>query len=139
MRFRKSIGAILALPLVAAAPSPGPAESPHKLAPLTVAVRPSQLPQSAVPVQRFLLTANAEARAFMREQMATKHIPGAQIAVVQHGHIILLEAFGIANLEHRVAVTEDTVFPINSATKSFTGVAAMQLVEAGKLGSGLID
>ncbi|WP_206379202.1 serine hydrolase domain-containing protein [Sphingobium yanoikuyae] len=69
----------------------------------------------------------------MREQMATKHIPGAQIAVVQHGHIILLEAFGIANLEHRVAVTADTVFPINSATKSFTGVAAMQLVEAGKL------
>lgn len=133
MRFRKSIGAILALPLVAAAPSPGPAQSPPKLAPLTVAVRPSRLPQSAVPVQRSLLTANAEARAFMREQMATKHIPGAQIAVVQHGHIILLEAFGIANLEHRVAVTEDTVFPINSATKSFTGVAAMQLVEAGKL------
>ncbi|MEP7007885.1 MAG: serine hydrolase domain-containing protein [Sphingomonas bacterium] len=69
----------------------------------------------------------------MREQIAAKHIPGAQIAVVQHGRIIFSEAFGLANIEHRVAVTPETVFPINSATKSFTGVAAMQLVEAGKL------
>jgi len=80
-----------------------------------------------------VLTANAAARKFMCEQIAATHIPGAQIAVVRHGRLILSEAFGFANLEHRVAVTQDTVFPINSATKSFTGVAAMQLVEAGKL------
>jgi CubicO group peptidase (beta-lactamase class C family) len=77
--------------------------------------------------------ANASTRAFMLDQMAVKHIPGAQIAVVQHGRIVLSEAFGVANIEHQVAVTQDTVFPINSATKSFTGVAAMQLVEAGRL------
>jgi CubicO group peptidase (beta-lactamase class C family) len=77
--------------------------------------------------------ANALARAFILEKMATRHIPGMQIAVVRGGRIVMSEAFGVANVEHQVAVTPDTVFPINSATKSFTGVAAMQLVEAGKL------
>ena len=77
--------------------------------------------------------ANARTRAFIVEKMAAKRIPGMQIAVVRDGRIVLSEAYGVANIEHQVPVTHDTVFPINSATKSFTGVAAMQLVEAGKL------
>ncbi|MGY4397118.1 CubicO group peptidase (beta-lactamase class C family) [Sphingomonas sp. UYAg733] len=77
--------------------------------------------------------ANALTRAFILEKMAAKGIPGAQVAVVRGGRIVMSEAFGVANVEHQVAVTPDTLFPINSATKSFTGVAAMQLVEAGKL------
>lgn len=52
---------------------------------------------------------------------------------MRHGKLVLLGAYGIANIEDSVPVTNHTVFPINSATKSFTGVAALQLVEEGKL------
>jgi CubicO group peptidase (beta-lactamase class C family) len=65
--------------------------------------------------------------------MQKHRIPGLQVAVVRHGKIVLLGAYGLANVEHSVPVTNETVFSINSATKSFTGVAIMQLVEDGKL------
>jgi CubicO group peptidase (beta-lactamase class C family) len=95
---------------------------------------PVAAPASSAPAtQTAKRDANALTRAFILEKMAAKRIPGAQIAVVRGGRIVMSEAFGVANVEHQVAVTPDTVFPINSATKSFTGVAAMQLVEAGKL------
>src|SRR5262249_32771432 len=71
--------------------------------------------------------------AFLRIRMQKRRIPGLQVVVVRHGKIVLLGAYGLANIEHSVPVTNETVFSINSATKSFTGVAIMQLVEAGKL------
>jgi CubicO group peptidase (beta-lactamase class C family) len=70
---------------------------------------------------------------FLRSQMQKRKIPGLQVAVVQHGKIVFLGAYGLANIEHSVKVSNNIVFPINSATKSFTGVAIMQLVEEGKL------
>jgi CubicO group peptidase (beta-lactamase class C family) len=39
--------------------------------------------------------------------------------------------YGLANIEDSIAVDSETVFSINSMTKSFTGVAIMQLVEKG--------
>jgi CubicO group peptidase (beta-lactamase class C family) len=65
--------------------------------------------------------------------MQKRKIPGLQIAIVRGGRIVMQGAYGIANLENSVPVTRQTVFSINSATKSFTGVAIMQLVEAGKV------
>jgi CubicO group peptidase (beta-lactamase class C family) len=60
-------------------------------------------------------------------------IPGAAIAVVQDGAITLEEGYGTANLETGAPPTPHTLWPIASLTKSFTGVAAMQLVEQGRL------
>lgn len=60
-------------------------------------------------------------------------VPGAQVAVVQRGRIVHLSAHGTANIPFKVPVTEATAFSIASATKSFAGVALMQLVEAGKV------
>ncbi len=73
---------------------------------------------------------------FLRRQMARRQIPGLQVAVVRQGKILLLGAYGMANIEHSVPVTDKTIFSINSATKSFTGVAIMQLVEDGKVDLG---
>lgn len=77
---------------------------------------------------------NAQALALVRQIMAEQRIPGLQIAVIRDGRVVLSESLGYANVENRVPVTEATLFPINSATKSFTAVAVMQLVEAGKVG-----
>lgn len=51
------------------------------------------------------------------------HVPGLAAVVLEGDQIILLEGFGRRDLEHRLPVTPDTVFPIGSATKSFTAVA----------------
>ncbi|MYM87800.1 serine hydrolase [Rugamonas sp. FT82W] len=70
---------------------------------------------------------------YLRSEMRDRHIPGLQVAVVKGGKIVMLKSYGVAELPHAVPVTQRSVFSINSATKSFTGVAIMQLVEQGKL------
>jgi CubicO group peptidase (beta-lactamase class C family) len=70
---------------------------------------------------------------YLQRQMQARHIPGMQVAIVRHGKIVFEGSYGIADLQNSVPVTRNTVFPIFSITKTFTGVAAMQLVETGKL------
>jgi CubicO group peptidase (beta-lactamase class C family) len=70
---------------------------------------------------------------FLRSQMQKRHIPGLQVAVVQHGKIVKLGAYGLANIQDCVPVDNQTLFQTNSITKAFTGVAILQLVEDGKL------
>ena len=65
--------------------------------------------------------------------MRERRIPGVQVAVVKEGNVVLSKSFGTADIEHSVAVTNKTIFPIYSCTKAFTGVAVMQLVEEGKV------
>jgi len=73
------------------------------------------------------------ADAIVRRAMVEQHIPGLQIAVVQDGRIVMSRAYGVADVAKQTPVTSSTVFPINSITKAFTGVAAMREVEAGRL------
>ena len=68
--------------------------------------------------------ANDQTRRLIRQVMLEQRIPGLQIAVVKQGQIVLSEAYGLANVENGVPATRDTRFPLNSATKAFTGVAA---------------
>ncbi len=70
---------------------------------------------------------------YLQRRMQQLGIPGLQYAVVRHGKIVDSGALGISNLEESVPVTATTLFPIHSITKAFTGVAILQLVEAGKL------
>ncbi|WP_332368994.1 serine hydrolase domain-containing protein [Spirosoma telluris] len=69
----------------------------------------------------------------IRREMQERRIPGLQVAVVQHGNVVLLKSFGVANIQNAVPVSNQSVFMINSCTKAFTGVAIMQLVEEGKV------
>ncbi|TCV97432.1 CubicO group peptidase (beta-lactamase class C family) [Luteibacter rhizovicinus] len=69
----------------------------------------------------------------VQQEMRDRRIPGLQLAVVQHGRVVTQRSYGTANLPDSVPVAGNTVFSINSATKAFTGVALMQLVEAGRL------
>lgn len=60
-------------------------------------------------------------------------VPGTGVGLAKDGQIIYQRGIGYRNVEEKLDVTEDTVFGIASITKSFTGVAIMQLQEAGKL------
>ncbi len=70
---------------------------------------------------------------FVKAQMQKRKIPGLQLAIVKNGKVIKTGNYGLANVQDSIPVNDKTVFTINSITKAFTGVAIMQLVEAGKL------
>ena len=66
-------------------------------------------------------------------EVARQRVPGLAVAVIRKGETILARGFGLANVEHHVPVTPDTIFQSGSVGKQFTAAAAMLLVEDGKL------
>ena len=76
---------------------------------------------------------NDRTRRLIRQTMLEQRIPGLQIAVVKDGQVVLSEAYGLANVENGVRASRDTRFPLNSATKAFTGVAIAQLAQQGRV------
>jgi CubicO group peptidase (beta-lactamase class C family) len=67
--------------------------------------------------------------------LATSGIPGAAFVYVRGGRIIYARGYGFADLASRTPADADrTIWPIASITKTLTAVAAMQLVERGRLG-----
>ncbi len=61
--------------------------------------------------------------------MESYHVPGAVLAVVADGRVILEKGYGYADFEGRREVDpETTVFRLASVSKLFTSTAAMQLV-----------
>jgi D-alanyl-D-alanine carboxypeptidase len=62
-----------------------------------------------------------------------KYIPGLAIGIRQGKTLIHRGNYGYANLEHRVPVSENSVFEIASVTKLFTAQAILRLAQAGNL------
>ena len=56
-----------------------------------------------------------------------------EVAVARHGRVVFAHGYGLANRARERRVTLDTAFNLASMGKMFTGVAAAQLVQAGKL------
>ena len=59
--------------------------------------------------------------------------PGAAVAVVKNGEVILEKGYGMANLEYDVPITPSTIFQIASVSKQFTVFAILLLEKEGKL------
>jgi CubicO group peptidase (beta-lactamase class C family) len=72
--------------------------------------------------------------AFVEAEMARQHIPGLALAIVQGGTVTKARGYGLANVEHDVPVTPETIFQSGSVGKQFTAALVMSLVEEGKLG-----
>jgi serine-type D-Ala-D-Ala carboxypeptidase len=67
------------------------------------------------------------------DESVPKITPAAQIAMRQHGELVLSRAFGWLDPETRAhRADEKTLFDLASVTKLFTATAFMTLVEAGK-------
>ncbi len=78
-------------------------------------------------------TALAYVPRFIEFQHSYHPYVGTQIAVRVDGELLLNEAFGVADVETGENLTVDHLFRIASHSKTFTGVACLQLVEDGKL------
>lgn len=76
----------------------------------------------------------AELDEFIEAHLEENVIPGALVAVASKGEIVHLKAYGMANVELAVPVSDRSVFEIGSISKQFVAAAALQLVEEGKLG-----
>jgi CubicO group peptidase (beta-lactamase class C family) len=71
--------------------------------------------------------------AFFHHEIATGKLPGAVILIQQHGRPIYLKCFGVRDVATKLLMTPDTIFALHSMTKPITSVAAMMLIDAGKL------
>jgi CubicO group peptidase (beta-lactamase class C family) len=60
-------------------------------------------------------------------------VPGAALAVVKNGHLVLARGYGLADVERNEPVQPDSLFRIASLSKPFTSAAILTLVERGKL------
>lgn len=63
----------------------------------------------------------------------SKTSPGCAVGVSLKGDTVLSAAYGMADLEHEVAITPETVFEPGSVTKQFTAAALFLLARQGKL------
>jgi CubicO group peptidase (beta-lactamase class C family) len=59
--------------------------------------------------------------------------PGCALAVIQNAQIVYQRGYGMANLEHDIAICPDTAFYIASMSKQFTAMSIALLVEQNAL------
>lgn len=69
-----------------------------------------------------------------RTALEREHAVGASLWFVQDGKVLAAENWGVSDLETRRKVDDQTIWHWASITKTFTGVAVMQLVERGLVG-----
>lgn len=72
-------------------------------------------------------------KSFLDREMPESGMPGVAYAVVADGKITSMGARGVMRIGGDRKITPDTAFLTGSISKSFTALAVMQLVEAGKI------
>jgi CubicO group peptidase (beta-lactamase class C family) len=70
---------------------------------------------------------------YIRNEIVTGKIPGAILLIQQHGKPVYSESFGVRDVATKLPMDADTIFRLYSMSKPITSVAAMMLVEDGKL------
>jgi CubicO group peptidase (beta-lactamase class C family) len=90
---------------------------------------------AAAPAQQAfdLAAAWREIAAALHEDCAKAGVVGGSLMFVRGSEVLGFEAHGLADQEHGRAVDRDTIFHWASITKTFTGIAVMQLRDRGRL------
>src|SRR5260370_17700625 len=79
------------------------------------------------------MQSSARIDAALRQAVASGDVPGVVAMAASGKGVVYAGAFGVRDLAAGTAMTGDTVFRIASMTKMVTAVAALQLVEQGRL------
>src|SRR5690242_16120523 len=69
----------------------------------------------------------------MDAYISSSNVPGLAMAITKDGRLVYAAGFGYANKETGEEAGPTNLFRIASVSKPFTSVAAMKLIEAGKL------
>ena len=70
---------------------------------------------------------------FFENEVASGKLAGAVVLIQQHGSPIYLRSFGVRDIATRRPMTPDTIFAVHSMTKPITSLAAMMLIDEGRL------
>jgi CubicO group peptidase (beta-lactamase class C family) len=70
---------------------------------------------------------------FFDDEIAAGRLPGAVVLIQQHGKPVYFKCFGVRDVATNIPMTSDTIFALHSMTKPITSLAAMMLIDAGKL------
>jgi len=70
---------------------------------------------------------------FVAKQLEIAKLPGVSAAIVKNGKVVWTRAWGYADVEKKTKATPETIYFMGSVSKTVTGAAAMQMVDAGKL------
>lgn len=104
-------------------PTPAPKAGPAKPAKPTASAKAAANPTPNL----------ADFDAYVLQTMKDWNVPGAAIAIVKDGKVILSKGYGYRDVDKKLPVTEQTLFPIASITKSFTVATLGTLASQGKL------
>src|ERR1700735_952628 len=67
------------------------------------------------------------------QAVAESHVVGASVLVAKGDHILLLKGYGVSDIGLEAPSRADSVYHVVGPMLPLTGVAAMQLVERGKI------
>lgn len=101
----------------------------RSLCPLLLAMASSTAAVAAEPLPSTLQELDQR----LAKMFSQRGIPGAALALVEDGKVVLLKGYGVADKASGAQVTPDTIFRAASISKSFTSIGIMQQVESGKL------
>jgi len=87
----------------------------------------AQTPQASggAPLQQF--------DQIMLSLLQNYNVPGGALAICKDGKLVFARGYGFAELENRRPFEPTTYMSLASVTKAVTGVAALRLVDEGKL------
>lgn len=69
----------------------------------------------------------------VRRLMARDQIPGVAVGVVERGRLAFARGFGYRDVDKRLPVTADTLFPLGSCSKAFTATAIALLADESRI------
>lgn len=69
----------------------------------------------------------------VQQRMKQLNVPGVSVAVVKNGKLAWARVYGAANTQSQRAVNEDTLFQAGSISKPIAALAALKLVDEGKI------
>jgi CubicO group peptidase (beta-lactamase class C family) len=72
--------------------------------------------------------------AAMQKAVDSGELPGAVVLIARDGQLVYAKTFGWQDREKKIPMSNDSIFRLYSMTKPVVSVAAMILVEEGKLG-----
>jgi D-alanyl-D-alanine carboxypeptidase len=78
-------------------------------------------------------TSQSDLDAVAKKAVAESHVVGASVLVARGDHILLLKGYGVSDIGLEAPSRADSVYHVVGPMLPFTGVAAMQLVERGKI------
>jgi len=94
---------------------------------------------AALPARRDHLTSARQGEAvhllevWIESVVAYDRLPGMSIAIVHDQELVYAKGFGYMDSDHQVRASPGTIYSICSMSKLFTGIAVMQLRDAGRL------